>query len=306
MERVQTVTAECDGQRQFKSLHGFSGTARIIGKCVEDSLVEELVAYPKPGMVSCVDSGSHTDMDALTFRKSIAAIAPYFTRLAAAGYDEAPLGELRSIGIDAEKAMFAATGGINTHRGTIFILGLLAAAAGAASKQPWDLHAPGRIVSEKWGRDLLQPEEFTGPSHGTAAYHKHGITGARGEAASGFKNIYDTGLPAYSLAMETEPDAAAVHCFFALMENVGDTNLLHRGGPGGLKFAMDYAATFNRDGGVFNKNWKSSAIEIHREFIRRNLSAGGVADLLSATIFLYKLDKEMGATEPENWLNERE
>ncbi len=246
-------------------------------------------------MVSYVDSGSHEDMDASIFRKSIKAISPYFSKLADAGYAGKSLDRLRSIGLEAERAMCAATGGINTHRGAIFVIGLLAAASGAACKSGWEIEDPGRIIASKWGWQLLSPGEFTGVSNGIAVYQAHGITGARGEAASGFRNVYETGIPAYreALRMKT-PDDAAAHTFFALLEKVHDTTLIHRGGIAGLEFAMESAAKFNLAGGVFNREWKSLAKALHYEFIRRNLSAGGVADLLSATIFLHKLDETIG------------
>ncbi|MFD1283242.1 triphosphoribosyl-dephospho-CoA synthase, partial [Methylobacterium goesingense] len=101
--------------------------ARLATRCLQ----RELATYPKPGLVSHVDSGSHADMDASTFRASAAALAPFFADLAAAGAAGAGMAHLRRIGLAAESAMRAATGGVNTHRGAIFGLGLLSAAAGA-------------------------------------------------------------------------------------------------------------------------------------------------------------------------------
>ncbi len=107
-------------------------TEAIAATAVQCLLVE-LETWPKPGLVSHVDTGSHSDMDAGTFRRSAAAIQPYFQALADAGAQGCGMGRLRVIGLEAEAAMFAATAGINTHRGVIFGLGLLCAAAGAAS-----------------------------------------------------------------------------------------------------------------------------------------------------------------------------
>jgi len=96
------------------------------------ALLAELETWPKPGLVSHVDSGSHADMDASTFKASAIAIAPFFGHLAVAGAAGSDMDGLREIGVEAERAMLAATGGVNTHRGAIFGLGLLCAAAGAA------------------------------------------------------------------------------------------------------------------------------------------------------------------------------
>jgi len=102
-----------------------------IGDSAARCLVMELETWPKPGLVSDIDSGSHDDMDAGTFRRSAAAIKPYFQDLADAAAQGCGMGRLRIIGLEAEGAMFAATSGVNTHRGAIFGLGLLCAAAGA-------------------------------------------------------------------------------------------------------------------------------------------------------------------------------
>ncbi|RAG47427.1 triphosphoribosyl-dephospho-CoA synthase MdcB, partial [Burkholderia multivorans] len=82
----------------------------------ERSLVLEIETYPKPGLVSHVDTGSHSDMDAATFARS----APASASSAKNGRSAAAL---RKIGLRAEHAMLAATGGVNTHRGAIFGLG---------------------------------------------------------------------------------------------------------------------------------------------------------------------------------------
>ena len=106
-----------------------SPAAAAIGARAVGCLLAEVCTWPKPGLVSHVDNGSHADMDAVTFRRSAAAIRPYLLALAEAGAEGAAMGRLRIIGLEAEAAMFAATGGVNTHRGVIFGLGLLCAAA---------------------------------------------------------------------------------------------------------------------------------------------------------------------------------
>ncbi|WP_284211936.1 triphosphoribosyl-dephospho-CoA synthase, partial [Methylobacterium brachythecii] len=100
--------------------------AAFIARCAVEALRLELDTYPKPGLVSLVDSGSHDDMDAATFKASAAALEPYFCELAEAGARGLGMDGLRRIGLAAEAAMLAATGGVNTHRGAIFGLGLLA------------------------------------------------------------------------------------------------------------------------------------------------------------------------------------
>src|SRR6476646_2972870 len=153
--------------------------ADAIGDSAVDCLLQELETWPKPGLVSHVDNGSHDDMDAGTFRRSAAAIKPYFQDLADAAARGCGMGRLRTIGMEAEAAMLAATAGVNTHRGAIFGLGLLCAAAGARAGGLVDPARPlGDVVARLWGASILD-----GPvllhSHGSAARRRFRAGGAR-------------------------------------------------------------------------------------------------------------------------------
>jgi triphosphoribosyl-dephospho-CoA synthase len=262
------------------------------------ALRAELETWPKPGLVSHLDSGSHTDMKASTFRASAIAIAPFFGQLAVAGAAGSDMDGLREIGVEAERAMLTATGGVNTHRGAIFGLGLLCAAAGAAwsgsSHARWDWRAKilAATVTRRWGHAILR-----GPiplhSHGTKALREFGAGGARAEAAAGFPISLEVGLPALRLGRRLapgDPEAAHVQSFFAIMASMEDTNLLHRGGAAGLRYAQQEAAGFLRLGGVEQTEWRERAAAVHRAFVERHLSPGGSADLLAITLFLDALE----------------
>lgn len=108
-------------------------TPAAIGRAATLALHDELALAPKPGLVTPSSPGSHDDMDAHTFMRSLFALRGYFVRIAALGAESAPFVALEAAGLDAEARMHAATGGINTHRGAVFMLGLLCAAAGACS-----------------------------------------------------------------------------------------------------------------------------------------------------------------------------
>jgi len=260
-----------------------------IGAVAADCLVKELETWPKPGLVSHVDNGSHDDMDAGTFRRSAAAIKPHLQRLADAGALGCGMGRLRIIGLEAERAMFAATSGVNTHRGAIFGLGLLCAAAGAKAGGLVDPELSlGDVVARLWGDSIID-----GPvllhSHGSAARRRFRAGGARIEAASGFPSIYGIGLPALRRARLLTPEnteAARVEACFALIASVEDTNLLHRGGLDGLRFAHDAARGFIDAGGVCAPGWRERAQSIHDSFVVHRLSPGGSADLLAMTLFV--------------------
>jgi triphosphoribosyl-dephospho-CoA synthase len=252
----------------------------------------EVETYPKPGLVSHVDNGAHHDMDAELLCRSADTIAPFFRDLAIAGAEGAGMERLRAIGIAAERAMLAATCGVNTHRGAIFGLGLLCAAAGyrIASGVQKPL---GRLVSTRWGEDII-----AGPlslhSHGAVASRRHGVGGARAEAADGFPSVYGIALPALHEARKLAPhdaEAVRIQTCMTLVAGVTDTNLLHRGGAEGLRFAQASASAFVAAGGIESSGWRERAVDIHRAFVARHLSPGGSADLLAMTLFVDQLER---------------
>ena len=272
--------------------------ADFVADSAKAALLAELETWPKPGLVSHVDSGSHTDMDASTFKASTTAITPFYSYLTAAGAVGSSMNKLREIGLEAERAMLAATGGVNTHRGAIFSMGLLCAAAGATwsatarAGRYWSANMLGATVRQRWGQAIM-----CGPiplhSHGTNALRRFGAGGARAQAAAGFPHAIEVGLPALRLGRRLvpgNPEAARVQGFFAILESMEDTNLLHRGGAVGLRFAQEAAAGFLEQGGVGQAQWCERATAVHRAFVARHLSPGGCADLLATTLFLDALE----------------
>lgn len=258
--------------------------------CVR-ALWYELVTFPKPGLVSLEDNGSHADMDAGHFWRSTLALRGYFAEIARAGAEGAEFASLRALGIEAERRMLRATGGVNTHRGAIFNLGLLAAATGWRASQDAPAASLGAIVRQAWGPALAQHRRDPG-SHGARVARVHGAGGALLEAQSGFASVYGVALPAYreALARTGSASCARVQAFFALLASADDSNLLHRGGVEGLRFAQAGAREFLQQGGVHRAGWWGRAHALHKAFVARNLSPGGSADLLAATVLLHELE----------------
>jgi triphosphoribosyl-dephospho-CoA synthase len=263
------------------------------------ALLDELAAWPKPGLVSYVDGGSHTDMDAAMMQASAESLRPFFAELAGAGQDGADMDHLRTVGLRAEVAMLDVTGGVNTHRGAIFGIGLLCAAAGTVAEisTKYAAFAPvrlGDVVMRRWGAEIKR-----GPiplvSHGAAALRRHGAGGARAEAAGGFRSVYEVGWPALRKGRLLQPDdanAPPVQACFALIGEVCDTNLLHRGGTDGMRYASKAAASFLSQGGVGAPDWRPRAAAVHADFVARRLSPGGCADLLAMTLFIDAMERE--------------
>lgn len=285
---VLPVAAVPHGARHARAL--CAATAR----CAVRSLHAELLLYPKPGLVSLVDNGSHADMNALTFMRSMFALRHYFHRICHAGYAQAPFATLRRLGIEAESRMLTATGGINTHRGAIFSLGMLCAAAGRVRAQhgrmtPAALQA---VVLIEWGQDLGMHAMVAGEgSHGLAAAARHGASGARDEAAQGFPSVFQVALPAMQAALAARRGmrCARVDALFALMASMSDTNVYHRGGALGAQTVRDSARAFLDAGGTANPAWEAQALACHRRFVAERLSPGGAADLLAAACLVLAL-----------------
>lgn len=275
----------------------FSTPWQTLDARCREALKREADAWPKPGLVTPVDSGSHRDMHYATFIDSIAALQGYFAEIAAAGADDADYAELQLIAIAAEARMLAATRGANTHRGAIFNLGLLAAAAGLRQSAPalaaWSC---GRIVARRWGPAILGSRSDAPASHGKRVWQRYGVGGAREEAAGGFPAVYGIGLPALRrlLAAGVGEEEALVGTLMALMAELPDTNLLWRGGAAGLRDVQDAATAFNRAGGVEQHDWRTHLLDIHGWMVARNLSPGGSADLVAATWLAYRLDPTAG------------
>jgi len=200
------------------------------------------------------------------------------------------------IGIEAEAAMLEATAGVNTHRGAIFGLGLLCAAAGARWSGTVESTAPlGSVVARRWGKEILSGP-VTLRSHGLEARRRYGRpAGARCQAADGFPSVYGIGLPALEQAVIMAPadaEAVRVHACFSLIAAVEDTNLLHRGGTAGLSFAQSAARSFLDRGGVSQRDWRVRARTVHEAFVQGRLSPGGSADLLAMSLFVQALESD--------------
>ena len=270
-----------------------------IGRAAVVALHDELALAPKPGLVSFADSGSHRDMDARTFMRSLFALRTAFPGFVALGARHAPFAALEHAGIVAEQRMLKATNGINTHRGAVFTLGLLCAAAGRLLARGETLQALAvrRSLVDAWGEALharaLRPRgsyESHG-SHGSRAARRFGLRSAGSEAAAGFPVLFESAWPALRDALRRglTLQQARLDAMFAAMAVLDDTNLAHRGGLAGLRLAQRAAADYLAAGGSARPDALEHAQALHRAFVARNLSPGGTADILSACCWLQRV-----------------
>lgn len=268
-------------------------TLRRFGRAAVLALYHELALAPKPGLVSFVDNGSHADMDANTFMRSLFALRSYFPAMVNVGAQGVPFEMLEDMGRRAEQRMLAATDGVNTHRGAIFSLGLLCAAAGRLVTQGGrtDADALRASLIEYWGaalRERAARRLDSATSQGQSVARAFGLRSAGEEAGRGFPVLFEVTLPTLraTRASGASADASMVQALIATIAELDDTNLAHRGGLEGLRFAQGGARTFLRAGGVLRSGWRSEAAAMHQRFVARRLSPGGAADLLGCACWL--------------------
>ena len=266
---------------------------QAIGRAAVLALHDELALSPKPGLVTLTSRGSHTDMDAHTFMRSLFALRGYFVQIADRGADGAPFEVLERCGRAAETRMLAATGGINTHRGAIFMLGLLCAAAGAAAAAGVPLH-PGllrHMLLDRWGDALAARSRRPSALPGGRAAGRLGLRGASAEAALGFPVLFETAVPALQRARARglAPRSVRLDTLFHVMAVLDDSNLAHRGGLEGLRMAQNAARDFLAAGGAARAGALETAEALGWRFEQRRLSPGGAADTLAAACWMHRI-----------------
>jgi len=247
----------------------------LVADLAERALRLELDTTPKPGLVDRQDNGAHKDMDYALMSKSISALRPYLTRLALESAKDIDPAKIKEIGIEAEKAMLKATGGVNTHKGALFCIGLSVAAASclACSTGAVEAYSFKELVS----RAASEIPSARG-THGAEAKRSFKAVGALENARAAYPELFADWLPYYR---SLEGDPFRCHkTLLHIMTTLDDTNILHRRGAEGLAHAEAEAARLLED---FSESGLSS---LNKDFIRENISPGGSADMLSLTIFI--------------------
>lgn len=276
----------------------------LISALVTESLLAEVNVTPKPGLVDQRNSGSHRDMDHALFEKSAAALAPFWGTCFMTGREtagclpEETFRQLRVVGLEAERAMFDATDGVNTHKGAIFLLGTLCGAAGRLWAIDGVRPDSERLMAEcrKMTASAMNTEfdrvrQQGAHTAGERFYLSLGLRGARGEIAEGFPSVKERALPKMKkiLAQGIPEEHAAAIVLLHLIALGTDTNLFHRGGSDGAAWAAQEAEKLIKEDHIPSLH----EIEmLDHEFIQRNLSPGGCADLLAVTLFLHHWESE--------------
>lgn len=255
----------------------------IIGHLASMALQAELDTTPKPGLVDRNDNGAHRDMDYALMHRSIQALHPYFVRLAQIGFDnpQPRHDEIQQVGIEAEQAMFKATGGVNTHKGALFSIGLAAVALGGmACSNNAQLHSLSNSIAS-----LASLFPDTSGTHGSKAKASNKLKGALDNAHEGYTQLFKAWLPFY-LDRLAEGDGYALHkTLLRIMCDLDDTNIVYRTS---METMQEVQAEARRmlERIPETTHFEAALQAMNTDYIRRNISPGGSADMLSLVVFL--------------------
>lgn len=251
------------------------------------ALLDEVELTPKPGLVDQLDVGAHDDLTLDMMRDSANSLEETFYKIADISYNRSPSQQLReeiaAIGRDGEQTMFKVTNRVNTHKGAIWALGLLVSAysAGAGNCTITEiLDMAGKIA-----RYSDRFNDVTKLTNGTRVKSKYKVNGAKEQAEQGFPHVLKYAMPAlmYARAINMSENDARKYSLLTLIAHLDDTCILHRGGMDGLLYAQHEAKAIVRSEKI------KEITDLNRTFVERNISPGGSADLLAATLFLDKV-----------------
>jgi len=258
------------------------GLAERLADLAVDALIDEADLSPKPALVDRRGNGAHSDLHLGLMHASALSLWPAFKDMAEAAQQLAridlPLREaLGRSGREGERAMLATTGGVNTHRGAIWALGLLVA---AAALEP-DSRAAGSVALRAARLALLEDRHAPRPlSHGAQVAQRYGVGGAREEAQQGFPAVLQWGLPQLrrSRARDHGEQNARLDALLAIMTRLADTCVLYRAGEAGLQAMQDGARAVLEAGGSASLAGRRRLHQLDLQLLTLNASPGGAAD----------------------------
>lgn len=271
----------------------------IVAHLATRALKAELNTTPKPGLVDTHDSGAHRDMDHALMMRSIRALHPYFVQLATLGYDSTQLpahDDIVSIGLEAEKAMFKSTGGVNTYKGALFSMGLALTAATyiiGRGKVAMTTHGKEYVPGDLLSAIIIQlangfPD--TSGTHGSRAKQLAqsgcSLKSALDNAREGYSQLFGEWLPFYETRIKGDDSYVKHKTLLRIMCDLDDTNIVYR---------TDYDTMLNVKTLARHllEDFSEAGIEdMNRDFVGRNISPGGSADMLALVVFLFGITRK--------------
>ena len=225
-------------------------------------MIYEVSCFPSPGLVSPVSAGAHRD-----------------------------------IGKEAEREMFCKTKGVNTHKSRLFLMGIACAAAGKAIYENKGFNEMQSIIKEMTAglveKELVVLKDKDNLSNGERLYLKHKIRGIRGEAEEGIPTVFKFSLGFYKDSAELSINDRLVHTLLGIMQFCDDSTIIHRHNTQVLLEVQQRAKRIVCAGGMKSEQGREMIESMCHEFVEKNISPGGSADLLGVTVFLYFVEKFM-------------
>lgn len=271
----------------------------IVAHLATRALKAELNTTPKPGLVDSHDSGAHRDMDHALMMRSIRAMHPYFVKLATLGYDSTQLpahNDIVSIGLEAEKAMFKSTGGVNTYKGALFSMGLAVTAATyiiGRGKVATTTHGKEYVPGDLLSAIIIQLANGFPDTRGThgsqakqAAQAGGSLKSALDNAREGYTQLFGEWLPFYETRIKGDDSYVKHKTLLRIMCDLDDTNIVYR---------TDYDTMLNVKTLARHllEDFSEAGIEdMNRDFVGRNISPGGSADMLALVVFLFGITRK--------------
>ena len=271
----------------------------IVAHLATRALKAELNTTPKPGLVDTHDSGAHRDMDHALMMRSIRALHPYFVRLATLGYDSPKLpahDDIVRIGIEAEKAMFESTGGVNTYKGALFSMGLAVTAATyiigrgkVATTTHGKEYVPGDLLSATITQFANGFPDTSG-THGSRAKQLAqsgcSLKSALDNAREGYTQLFGEWLPFYETRIKGDDSYVKHKTLLRIMCDLDDTNIVYRTDYATMQQVKTQARHLLED---FSE---AGIDDLNRDFVSRNISPGGSADMLALVVFLFGITRK--------------
>lgn len=259
------------------------------------AMISEVSTFPSFGLVSPISQGSHDDMNYYTFLNSSFAIAPFLKEMYNIGYSyhepKYIFDSIRNIGKLCEEKMFEATNNINTHKGMIFLMGITITAVAKISYNNGRFEEIQDIIKLMVDNilddfnDIDNKKELT---HGEKLYIKYGFTGVRGQVKDGLSILFNNIIDKYCNSELSENDLYT-QILIELLAIVEDSTIVYRHDIKTLNKVQKDAKELLEIGGVYTNDGKLRVLELEKEYIKKNISPGGCADLLAVTIFLINI-----------------
>ena len=265
-----------------------------IGALAVQAMLYEVSCFPSPGLVSPVSNGAHKDMNFYTFIDSTSAILKYLVLFTQKGYQDKSSKEIfqdiRKVGIEAEKAMFLKTNGVNTHKGMIFLIGICCGAVGKAIYDNRSSSSIQSIIKDMCEgltkNDFINLKDKEKLSNGEKLYLKYKVKGVRGEAESGIPLVFNYALDLYENTSSLKENDRLIHTLIGIMQFCEDSTIINRHSLEVLNYVKEISKDIMELGGMETEVGKNKIKDLCNIFIEKNISPGGSADLLGVTVVI--------------------